>query len=230
MELKLLLVIFISRVSTRAMTEIGILEEEDQHLRNEALYNDDSEDEDFLNGIDEDLDYFYTYEAIKSLQTMIPKQGNGSNVTTVDMAEKFFLNFLTEEDYDEEEGDYTYEYEDDAMDDLSGSEAKDLDSYNYTELDEIDHDDFLYFGTLEDFVEQTAEAGSPVSRDTILILILVAVVVSVLVFLLLLHLWSRRQPSATESDTGSQAAEEKTQAVGNDSLLREIVWNVQIIK
>ena len=230
MELKLLLVIFISRVSTRAMTEIGILEEEDQDLRNEALYNDDSEDEDFLNGIDEDLDYFYTYEAIKSLQTMIPKQGNGSNVTTVDMAEKFFLNFLTEEDYDEEEGDYTYEYEDDAMDDLSGSEAKDLDSYNYTELDEIDHDDFLYFGTLEDFVEQTAEAGSPVSRDTILILILVAVVVSVLVFLLLLHLWSRRQPSATESDTGSQAAEEKTQAVGNDSLLREIVWNVQIIK
>ena len=228
MELKLLLVIFISRVSTRAMTETGILEEEDQHLRNEALYNDDSEDEDFLNGIDEDLDYFYTYEAIKSLQTMIPKQGNGSNVTTVDMAEKFFLNFLTEEDYDEEEGDYTYEYEDDAMDDLSGSEAKDLDSYNYTELDEIDHDDFLYFGTQEDFVEQTAEAGSPVSRDTILIL--VAVVVSVLVFLLLLHLWSRRQPSATESDTGSQAAEEKTQAVGNDSLLREIVWNVQIIK
>ena len=223
MELKLLLVIFISRVSTRAMTETGILEEEDQHLRNEALYNDDSEDEDFLNGIDEDLDYFYTYEAIKSLQTMIPKQGNGSNVTTVDMAEKFFLNFLTEEDYDEEEGDYTYEYEDDAMDDLSGSEAKDLDSYNYTELDEIDHDDFLYFDTLEDFVEQTAEAGSPVSRDTILILILVAVVVSVLVFLLLLHLWSRRQQSATESDKGSQAEEEKTQAVGNDSLLREIV-------
>ena len=228
MELKLLLVIFISRVSTRAMTEIGILEEEDQHLRNEALYNDDSEDEDFLNGIDEDLDYFYTYEAIKSLQTMIPKQGNGSNVTTVDMAEKFFLNFLTEEDYDEEEGDYTYEYEDDAMDDLSGSEAKDLDSYNYTELDEIDHDDFLYFDPLEDFEGQTVAAGFPVSRDTILIL--VAVVVSVLVFLLLLHLWSRRQPSATESDTGSQAAEEKTQAVGNDSLLREIVWNVQIIK
>ena len=221
MELKLLLVIFISRVSTRAMTEIGILEEEDQHLRNEALYNDDSEDEDFLNGIDEDLDYFYTYEAIKSLQTMIPKQGNGSNVTTVDMAEKFFLNFLTEEDYDEEEGDYTYEYEDDAMDDLSGSEAKDLDSYNYTELDEIDHDDFLYFDPLEDFEGQTVAAGFPVSRDTILIL--VAVVVSVLVFLLLLHLWSRRQPSATESDTGSQAAEEKTQAVGNDSLLREIV-------
>ena len=228
MELKLLLVIFISRVSTRAMTEIGILEEEDQHLRNEALYNDDSEDEDFLNGIDEDLDYFYTYEAIKSLQTMIPKQGNGSNVTTVDMAEKFFLNFLTEEDYDEEEGDYTYEYEDDAMDDLSGSEAKDLDSYNYTELDEIDHDDFLYFDPLEDFEGQTVAAGFPVSRDTILIL--VAVVVSVLVFLLLLHLWSRRQPSATESDTGSQAEEEKTQAVGNDSLLREIVWNVQIIK
>ena len=217
MELKLLLVIFIFRVSTRATIETEIVEEkEDQHLMNEALYNDDVQNEDFLDGIDGDLDYFYTYEAIKNLQMMMPKADKESNAT-VDMAEKFFLNFLTEDEYEEE-----YEYEDAVMDELAGSEVTDSDSYSYTELDEIDHDDFLYFDTLEDFVGQSS-AGSPLSRDTILMLILAAVVVLVLVFLLLLllllYLRSRRQ----QSETGSQAEEEETQVVGDDNLLREIV-------
>ena len=215
MELKLLLLgLFISSVSSsQAKVETETVEENDQDLRNEALYNDDAEDEGFLDDIDEDLDYFYTYEAIKNLQTMIPKLANGSDAD-VDMAEKFFLNFLTEDDYEEEE-DYSYEYED-ATDDLTGSEVIDLD---YTELDDIDHDDFLYFDTLEDFVGQRS-AGSAVSRDTVLMLILAAVVVVVLVFLLLLlFLRSRRHQS--ETSRGSPAEEEVTQA-GSENLLKEI--------
>ena len=216
MELKkLLLVIFIARVSTRATIDTEFVgEEEDQHLLNEVLSDDDVEDEDFLDGIDEDLDYFYTYEAIKNLQMMTPKPDNGTNAT-IDMAEKFFLNFLTEEEYEE---DYSYEYEDDAIDDLVGSEAKDSDSYDHTELDEIDHDDFIYFDTLDDFEGQSS-GDSLVSRDTILMLILAAVVVLVLVFLLLLYLRSRRH----QSETDCRAQEEETQGVSNDNLLREIV-------
>lgn len=213
MELKLVLLgLFISSVSSsQATVETETVEENDQDLRNEALYNDDAEDEGFLDDIDEDLDYFYTYEAIKNLQTMIPKLANGSDAD-VDMAEKFFLNFLTEDDYEEEE-DYIYEYED-ATDDLTGSEVIDLD---YTELDDIDHDDFLYFDTLEDFVGQRS-AGSAVSRDTVLMLILAAVVVVVLVFLLLLlFLRSRRH----QTGRGSPAEEEETQA-GSENLLKEI--------
>ena len=217
MELKLLFVIFIARVSTRATIETEFVEVEGgRHLLNEVLSDDDVEDEDFLDGIDEDLDYFYTYEAIKNLQMMTPKPDNGTNAT-IDMAEKFFLNFLTEEDYEGEE-DYSYEYEDDAMDDLAGSEAKDTDSYDYTELDEIDHDDFIYFDTLDDFEGQNS-GDSLESRDTILMLILAAVVSLVLVSLLLLYLRSRRH----QSETDCRAQEEETQGVDNDNLLREIV-------
>ena len=212
MELKLqLLVLFLTRVYSLAAAETEIVEENDQHLMDEALYNDD---EDFLDDIDEDLDYFYTYEALKNLQTMIPKPANGSNAN-VDMAEKFFLNFLTEEEYEEGE-DYSYEYED-ATDDLVESEAKDSDFYNYTELDEIDHDDFVYFDTLEDFIGQSSAGSAP--RDTVLMLILAAVVVVVMVFLLLLLFLRSRQ---SETDRSSRGEEEETQ-VGVDNLLKEIV-------
>ena len=219
MELKLpLLVLFITRVSSQETVETEIVEENDLHLLNEALYNDYVEDEDFLDDIDEDLDYFYTYEALKNLQTVIPKPANTSKAN-VDMAEKFFLNFLTEDEYEEEEEDYSYEYED-TMEDLEESEAKDSDSYNYTELDEIDHDDFVYFDTLEDFVGQSS-AGSAMSRDIVLMLILAAVVVVVMVsLLLLLFLRSRRQQS--ETDRGSRGEEEETQVCA-DNLLKEIV-------
>ena len=206
MELKLLLLIIFISKSTQRTVETENVEENDQ-----PLYNDD----DFLDDIDEDLDYFYTYEAIKNLQTVISKPADGSN-TTVDLAERFFLNFLTEDEYEEE--DYEdYEYED-AMDDLAGSESSDTDTYNYTELDQIEQDDFVYFGTLEDFVGQSSR-GSGVSRDTVLMVTLAAVLVLVLVFLLLLfYLRSRRQ----DCETGVRPEQEEIQ-VGGDDLLKETV-------
>ena len=169
-----------------------------------ANYNDADEDEEDFLDIDDDLDYFYTYEAIKRLEDLTPRQ-NGSNAT-IDLAEKFFLNFETE-------------YEDYSYEDYEGYEQstdKPQTNTDYIELDEIEHDDFVYFtlDTMEDTVGQSRD-----SRDIILIIVLLGVTVLGAVFLLVICLLkSRRQPG--ELSTGNKQEEKQ---IKKDSLLAEAV-------
>ena len=207
MDLKLCLLIFISKLSTQAkLAENPISRKSDEPPMTKvfANYNDADEDEEDFLDIDDDLDYFYTYEAIKRLEDLTPRQ-NDSNAT-IDLAEKFFLNFETEYE------DYSYEdYEDNEQ-----STDKPQTNTDYIELDEIEHDDFVYFtlDTMEDTVGQSRD-----SRDIILIIVLLGVTVLGAVFLLVICLLkSRRQPG--ELSTGNKQEEKQ---IKKDSLLAEAV-------
>ena len=57
----------------------------------------DSNFEDDLNNLDEDLDYFYNYEAILKLNNL--ENDKNKNITDFDFAELFFNNF-DDEDYE----------------------------------------------------------------------------------------------------------------------------------
>jgi len=211
MDIKFCLLIFLIEVSTQATVLENELQGGDSnHPINEVLDMDGYEDEeDFLDDIDEDIDYFYTYEAIKNLENIIQNQDPDSN-RTIDMAEKFFMNFeMNEDEYDEEYSydDYDYEISHEKI-----LEESDDTNSDYIELDEIDHDDFEYF-TLDTIEDNKSES---LNRDTIMLIIVLVVVMLVLVVMLAVYLSisCRKHPETIE--------EEKEQ-IDNDNLLAEVV-------
>ena len=188
-----------------------------------ALTETGEDEEDFLD-VEEDLDYFYTYEAIKKLEKMIPKENND----TTDLAEKFFLNFQTEVDeYDEEDYSYDdYEYEESTDRILAQSEDVDTD---YIELDENGRDDFIFFtlDTMDELARQSTEG--PLGRDKVLVIVVLAGVLVGLALLLSVHLLkspTRQGGDVEVGDEGEQGVEDgekKEQEVDKDSLLAETV-------
>ena len=188
-----------------------------------ALTETGEDEEDFLD-VEEDLDYFYTYEAIKKLEKMIPKENND----TTDLAEKFFLNFQSEVDeYDEEDYSYDdYEYEESTDRILAQSEDVDTD---YIELDENGRDDFIFFtlDTMDVLARQSTEG--PLGRDTVLVIVVLAGVLVGLALLLSVHLLkspTRQGGDVEVGDEGEQDVEDgekKEQEVDKDSLFAETV-------
>ena len=227
MELKFWVLVFIFKVSSqdKALENDMSMKSGDQSKNDAdyALTETGEDEEDFLD-VEEDLDYFYTYEAIKKLEKMIPKENND----TTDLAEKFFLNFQTEVDeYDEEDYSYDdYEYEESTDRILAQSEDVDTD---YIELDETGRDDFIFFtlDTMDELARQSTEG--PLGRDTVLVIVVLAGVLVGLALLLSVHLLkspTRQGGDVEVGDEGEQDVEDgetKEQEVDKDSLLAETV-------
>ena len=224
MELKFWVLVFIFKVSSQDMAlENDMSMKSGDQSKNDADYalTETGEDEEDFLDVEEDLDYFYTYEAIKKLEKMIPKENND----TTDLAEKFFLNFQTEVDeYDEEDYSYDdYEYEESTDRILAQSEDVDTD---YIELDENGRDDFIFF-TLDTIDELTAVG--PLGRDKVLVIVVLAGVLVGLALLLSVHLLkspTRQGGDVEVGDEGEQDVEDgekKEQEVDKDSLLAETV-------
>ena len=227
MELKFWVLVFIFKVSSqdKALENDMSMKSGDQSKNDAdyALTETGEDEEDFLD-VEEDLDYFYTYEAIKKLEKMIPKENND----TTDLAEKFFLNFQSEVDeYDEE--DYSYDdYEYEGSTDRILAQSEDVDT-DYIELDENGRDDFIFFtlDTMDELARQSREG--PVGRDTVLVIVVLAGVLVGLVLLLSVHLLkspTRQGGDVEVGDEGEQDVEDgekKEQEVDKDSLLAETV-------
>ena len=213
MDLKLCLLVIIFQFSSQAkLPENQVSKKSDEPLVNTVFSDDsdgDEDDEDFLD-IDEDLDYFYTYEAIKRLENLTARK-NDSN-TTIDLAEQFFLNFQTEYD------DYSYEDYDDY--DKSTERTQTPADTDYIELDEIEHDDFVYFtlDSMEDTVGQSS--GGKTHRDMILMIVLLVLLMLGSFFLVAICL----RKSRGQDGELSVRTEQEEEDVKKNSLLAEPVW------
>ena len=212
MDLKLCILIIIFEFSSQAqLPENQVFKKSDEPLVNTVFYDcsdGDEDDEDFLD-IDEDLDYFYTYEAIKRLENLTPRK-NDSN-TTIDLAEQFFLNFETE--YDDNAYDDYEDY------DKSTERTQTQADTDYIELDEIKHDEFVYFtlDAMEDTVDQSS--GRKTHRDMILMtVLLVLLMLGSFVLLAICLLKSRGQDGELSVRT-----KQEEEDVKRNSLLSEPV-------
>ena len=153
---------------------------------------DDLEDDEDLEHLDEDLDYFYDYEAI-TLMKEIEEKANGST----DLAKMFFEAFSSAVDYYEDDYDYTEDEED-----VFFEEPLIILDFEESSGDDTDDDvlDFLKIGDTDNLSVLRSNISENKINWALVISVIIIFVVGLIIFILtvLIILKSSRQNVQTE--------------------------------